>query len=63
MSGAFRSALTRVGADAHIGPLGTIEFAERYRVSVLCTAWADVGIGPYEAFKASQSFAPQGEIK
>jgi len=36
-----------VGADAHIGPWGTIEFAEAFRVSAVPAARADVGIGPY----------------
>ena len=31
-----------------IGPLGTTGFAEVYRVSLLPSARADVGIGPYE---------------
>ena len=35
-----------VGADAHIGPLGSYEFAEDYRKNgAICRA--DVGIGPY----------------
>ena len=40
------SALT-VGADAHIGPGGSYEFAEDFRKNgALCRA--DVGIGPYK---------------
>ena len=35
-----------VGADAHIGPLGSCEFAADYRKNgAICRA--DVGIGPY----------------
>ena len=35
-----------VGADAHIGPLGSCEFAEDFRkIGAFCRA--DVGIGPY----------------
>ena len=35
-----------VGADAHIGPLGSCEFAEDYHKNgAFCRA--DVGIGPY----------------
>ena len=35
-----------VGADAHIGPLGSCEFAEDCRKnSTFC--WGDVGIAPY----------------
>ena len=35
-----------VGADAHIGPLGSCEFAEDFRKNgAFCRA--DVGIGPY----------------
>ena len=45
------SALT-VGADAHIGPLGSYEFAEDFHTNgAFCRA--DVGIGPYDAFKDS----------
>ena len=37
-----------VGADAHIGPLGSCEFAEDYRKnSAICRV--DVGIDPYES--------------
>ena len=36
-----------VGADAHIGPLGTLGFAEGFRVSAVTSARADVGIGSY----------------
>ena len=36
-----------VGADAHIGPLGTTEFAAGYRVSAAPSTWGDVGIAPY----------------
>lgn len=36
-----------VGADAHIGPSGTNEFAAGPFVSEAHSAWADVGIGPY----------------
>ena len=37
-----------VGADAHIGPLGSCKFAEEYRKNgAFCRA--DVGIGPYKA--------------
>ena len=39
-----------VGVDAHIDPLGTIEFAAERRVSSVPDAWADVGIGPCEVF-------------
>ena len=36
-----------VGADAHIGPLGSCEFAADFRInSLFCRA--DVGIGPYD---------------
>ena len=35
-----------VGADAHIGPLGSCEFAEDYRKNGVFFR-ADVGIGPY----------------
>ena len=38
-----------VGADAHIGPLGTIEFVAGYRVSAISSARGDVGIAPYDA--------------
>ena len=35
-----------VGADAHIGPFGSYEFAADYRkIGAFCRA--DVGIGPY----------------
>jgi len=41
-----------VGADAHIGPLGSYEFAEDFHKNgAFCRA--DVGIGPYDAFKDS----------
>ena len=36
-----------VGADAHIGPLGSYEFAEDYRKNGVFFR-ADVGIGPYK---------------
>ena len=36
----------RVGADAHIGPLGAIEFAENFwKTGLFCRV--DVGIDPY----------------
>mgnify|MGYP004565738169 CR=1 FL=1 len=38
-----------VGADAHIGPLGSCEFAVDFRKNgAFCRA--DVGIGPYKVF-------------
>ena len=41
-----------VGADAHIGPLGSYEFAEDFHKNgAFCRA--DIGIGPYDAFKDS----------
>ena len=53
-----------VGADAHIGPFGSYEFAADYRkIGAFCRA--DVGIGPYRAqygfaaaHRAEQSPAP-----
>ena len=38
-----------VGADAHIGPLDTIEFALNFRIIGLCRR-GDVGIAPYEPY-------------
>ena len=35
-----------VGVDAHIDPLGTIEFALDFRIIRLCRR-GDVGIAPY----------------
>ena len=35
-----------VGVDAHIDPLGTIEFAEDFEKTA-CTAGGDMGIDPY----------------
>ena len=41
-----------VGADAHIGPLGSYEFAEDSRENgAFCRA--DVGIGPYSVLRKS----------
>ena len=43
-----------VGADAHIGPLGSCEFAVDLReYSAFCRA--DVGIGPYRVLRKSDS--------
>ena len=40
-----------VGADAHIGPLGSCEFAADFRKNgAFCRA--DVGIGPYKGSRA-----------
>ena len=45
-----------VGADAHIGPLGSYEFAEDYRKNAaICRA--DVGIGPYNVSANSYCLA------
>ena len=44
--GAQALAFFTVGADAHIGPLGSCEFAEDYRKNGVFFR-ADVGIGPY----------------
>ena len=43
-----------VGADAHIGPFGSYEFAADYRkIGAFCRA--DVGIGPYRVLRKSDS--------
>ena len=42
----MRIRIANVGADAHIGPFGSYEFAEDFRKNgAFCRA--DVGIGPY----------------
>ena len=42
----FKSAIWAVGADSHIGPPGSCEFAADFRkTGLFCRA--DVGIGPY----------------
>jgi len=49
---AVRIRRSPVGADAHIGPLGSYEFAEDFHKNgAFCRA--DIGIGPYDAFKDS----------
>ena len=58
-----------VGADAHIGPFGSYEFAADYRkIGAFCRA--DVGIGPYRApygfaaaHRAEQSPAPTSCVR
>ena len=41
-----------MGVDAHIGPLGSYEFAEDFRKNgAFCRA--DVGIGPYSVLRKS----------
>ena len=47
-----RSLILRVGADAHIGPLGSHEFAVDYRKNGAFRR-ADVGIGPYKSYSDS----------
>ena len=50
--GSCKSAQCPVGADAHIGPLGSYEFATDFRKSgTFCRA--DVGIGSYTRMRGS----------
>ena len=46
--GSCKSAQCPVGADAHIGPLGSYEFAEDFHKTGVCRR-VDVGIDPYKA--------------
>ena len=60
ISGAVRTAFA--GADAHIGPLGSYEFAEDSRKTGAFRR-ADVGIGPYNVSANSYSLANFGYSK
>lgn len=48
-----------VGADAHIGPFGSYEFAADYRkIGAFCRA--DVSIGPYRLLRRSTTLPVRG---